>query len=56
MCNNTFTENSNFHYLVKGKHVTMKKLLVLVLAVRLQRSWTLLFGVIYKKIADLLLR
>ena len=24
--------------------------------VRLQRSWTLLFGVSYKKIADLLLR
>ena len=24
--------------------------------VRLQRSWTLLFGVIYKKIADLVLR
>ena len=27
-----------------------------VTTVRLQRSWTLLFGVIYKKIADLLLR
>ena len=32
MCNNTFTEYSNFLYLVKNKHVTMKKLLVLVLA------------------------
>jgi hypothetical protein len=28
----------------------------LMVTVRLQRSWTLLFGVIYKKIADLLLR
>ena len=26
------------------------------LFVRLQRSWTLMFGVIYKKIADLVLR
>ena len=26
------------------------------LTVRLQRSWTLMFGVIYKKIADLVLR
>ena len=42
----TILENFN-HLAIKGENL---------MGVRLQISWTLLFGVIYKKIADLLLR
>ena len=49
------TDNINYSN-ITSEPFEKARVYVQILSVRLQRSWTLLFGVIYKKIADLVLR